>query len=167
MTVFFPVPLSTAPPVTTEFSGRLVGVDRTWIQLLLIVGVIIAGVMLTRSTAGARHQAIRRLLMAAFAAAAVYVILFPRTATDIAHWLGVGRGADLLLYGLVIAFFGYVATSFKRFAALEHRITELSRQLAIARAARPSDVYPSEPGLSHEQPTTRVPPSEPVEGEKG
>ncbi|SDZ74831.1 hypothetical protein SAMN02910418_00100 [Bowdeniella nasicola] len=134
----------TAPLSLTAFATS----NRFWIQLLLIVGVVIAGVILTRSSAGARHQAIRRLLMALFAAIAVYFIIFPSAASQIARLVGVGRGADLLLYALVVAFFSFVATTFKRFSALERRITELSRQLAIARAPEPRQNAP------HRQPIT-------------
>ncbi|WP_083602843.1 DUF2304 domain-containing protein [Bowdeniella nasicola] len=129
--------------------------NRFWIQLLLILGVVIAGIILTRSSAGARHQAIRRIFMALFAAVAVYFIIFPSAASQIARIVGVGRGADLLLYALVVAFFSFVATSFKRVAAMERRITELSRQLAISRAPGPEAI--------HQQPPTR--PNEDIDPE--
>lgn len=127
---------ATAPIAPASFTA-FAATNRFWIQLLLIIGVVIAGVILTRSSAGARHQAIRRILMAIFAAVAVYFIIFPSAASQIARLVGVGRGADLLLYALVVAFFGFVATTFKRFSAMERRITELSRQLAIANSPDP------------------------------
>lgn len=121
------------PTSLTAFAST----NRFWIQLALIVGVGTAGVLLLRSTAGARHQAIRRLAMTAFGVVAIYFIMAPSAATQVARLLGVGRGADLLLYALVIAFLGYLASSFKRIAGLEGRITELARQLALAQAPRP------------------------------
>ncbi len=124
--------------------------NRFWIQLALIVGVGTAGVLLLRSTAGARHQAIRRLAMTAFGVAAIYFIMAPSAATRVARLLGVGRGADLLLYALVIAFLGYLASSFKRIAGLEGRITELARQLALAQAPRPDHL--DDPNYRHSAP---------------
>ena len=132
--------------------------NRFWIQLLLILGIVTAGIILTRSSAGARHQAIRRIFMALFAAVAVYFIIFPSAATNVARIVGVGRGADLLLYALVVAFFSFVATSFKRVASMERRITELSRQLAISRAPSPAAIHqqrltPAKEDIDPEAPT--------------
>ena len=47
------------------------------IQIILVVAVVVASVLLTRSTANARHQAIRRLLLVGFVLSAVLSILFP------------------------------------------------------------------------------------------
>ena len=71
-----------------------------WIQLLLLLGIVATVIPLTRS-AGARHQAIRRLLLGGFVLLAVFAVLFPSVLTSVANVLGVGRGTDLLLYILV------------------------------------------------------------------
>jgi hypothetical protein len=107
------------------------------IQVLLIVVVLVVGVVLVRSTAGARHQAIRRLLLGALVALAVASILVPGAVTDVANAVGVGRGADLLLYGLVIAFLGFVVSSYRRSRHLEETITQLARRLALDEAMTP------------------------------
>lgn len=106
--------------------------DQLVIQLLLLVAIGLVTVALTRSTATSSHQAIRRLFLAGFVVAAMLAVLFPAWLTRLAQLVGVGRGADLLLYGLVVAFLGYVATAFRRFAQLERRITLLGRELALA-----------------------------------
>ncbi|MDO5726900.1 MAG: DUF2304 domain-containing protein [Bowdeniella nasicola] len=130
-----------------------IGTSRFWIQLVLIAAIGISAVVLTRSKADARHLAIRRIMTAIFAIIAVYFIVFPSAASRVARLVGVGRGADLLLYGLVIAFLIFVATSFKRTAALEARITKLARSIAIAQAPSPSDVY----GQRHPDPVETDP----------
>ncbi|MEZ0494364.1 DUF2304 domain-containing protein [Kineococcus sp. TBRC 1896] len=107
------------------------------IQVLLIVVVLVVGVVLVRSTAGARHQAVRRLLLAALVALAVASILVPTAVTAAANVVGVGRGADLLLYGLVIAFLGFVVSSYRRARHLEETVTELARRLALDEAPPP------------------------------
>lgn len=117
------------------------GTSRFWIQLALIVAVAVVAVALTRSQTDARHLAIRRIFMTLFAGLAIYFIIVPSAATRAARLVGVGRGADLLIYGLVIAFLVFVATSFKRAAALEARITTLARAVAIAQAPTPAEVY--------------------------
>ena len=55
----------------------------------------------------------------------------PAVISRIAHFVGVGRGTDLLLYVLVIAFLLQILSSFRRNAALERRITRLARRIAI------------------------------------
>ena len=43
------------------------------------------------------------------------------------QFLGVGRGADLLLYGLTVVFLGYVAASYRRMRQMEQQVTVLAR----------------------------------------
>jgi small membrane protein len=104
------------------------------IQVILIAAVVVVTVMLTRSTANARHQAIRRLLLAGFVVAAVLAIIFPGVLSALARLVGVGRGSDLLLYALVIAFVSYIATSHRRSNQLSRKITLLTRELSLAEA---------------------------------
>jgi len=105
------------------------------IQILLLVAIAAVTMLLTRSTAGARHQAIRRLLLVGFVLLAVFSVLFPTWVTSLAHLLGVGRGTDLLLYALVIAFLSSIATTYRQVNALNRKITVLSRKLALTEAS--------------------------------
>lgn len=118
-------------PLTLQSTSQLV------IQILLLVALVVIGVMLTRSAAGARHQAIRRILLLVFVAFAAATVLFPQALTEVANLVGVGRGADLLLYALVIAFLGYITTSYRRMSRMEDRIAQLSRQVALSSVHRP------------------------------
>ena len=105
------------------------------IQIILLAAIAVITVLLTRSTAGARHQAVRRLLLAGFVVLAVLSVLFPSWLTLLARSLGVGRGADLLLYALVIAFLSSLATTYRTTSLLNRRITVLARKVALAEAA--------------------------------
>lgn len=105
--------------------------DQPLIKILLLVAVAGVIALLTRSTSGSNHQAVRRLGLIAFGVVAVVAVLFPATLTTIAEWVGVGRGADLLLYGLTVVFFGFVASSYRRSRRLERHITLLTRELAL------------------------------------
>jgi small membrane protein len=100
------------------------------IQIILIVAVVLVSYRVLRGQ-GARHQAFRRLMLVVFAVFGVLSILFPGTWTRLATLVGVGRGADLLLYALLVAFLGYVATSYLRFRELENRFTRLARRIAL------------------------------------
>lgn len=107
------------------------------IQVLLIASVLALGWMMVRSPGGARHQAARRLTTLLFVVFAVVAIAWPTLITSIAHFVGVGRGTDLLLYALVIAFLAQVLSSFRRNAARERQITELARRIALDEAPGP------------------------------
>jgi hypothetical protein len=111
------------------------------------VAIVVVTTMLTRSTAGARHQAVRRLMLVAFVVLAAAAILFPRLLTQVAQFLGVGRGADLLLYGLTVVFLGYVAASYRRMRQMEQQVTVLARELAVRAALqdRPDPGRANEP----------------------
>lgn len=108
--------------------------DQPLIKIVLLVAIVVVTTMLTRSTADARHQAVRRLMLVAFVVLAAAAILFPRLLTQVAQVLGVGRGADLLLYGLTVVFLGYVAASYRRMRQLEQTVTVLARELALRAA---------------------------------
>lgn len=108
--------------------------EQLVIQILLLVGIGGVAALLTRSTADARHQAIRRILLVGFVVVAALSVLFPTWLTWAARQVGVGRGTDLLVYALVIAFLSSAATTFRRLSSLDRKITLLTRELALARA---------------------------------
>jgi hypothetical protein len=105
------------------------------IQVLLIAVVVVVAARLFR-TGGARSQAVRRLGLLLFAAFAVFSILVPDVWNRIARFVGVGRGTDMVLYALVVAFLSYVVTTYLRFRDFEVRYTRLARRLALDEAAR-------------------------------
>jgi len=105
-----------------------------WIKILLIIAVVAVTVALTRATGDARHQALRRILLAAFVLAAAVAVVWPPLLTRLANLVGVGRGSDLLLYALVIAFLSYISTSFRRLRRLSDDLTTLARQVTLLRA---------------------------------
>jgi len=105
-------------------------------QILAAITIGVAGLLLIRGS-GQGHQALRRLTMALFIAAAATSVFFPEAWTWVANRVGVGRGTDLLLYLMVLVFIGFVATTYRRFRQLETQITELARQLALQGAMKP------------------------------
>jgi len=104
------------------------------IQIILLAAIIAVTYLLGHSTQSSRHMAFRRMFLLAFAAIATAAVIFPELLTDVASWFGVGRGADLLLYLLVIAFIGSLAMQSRRATELNRRITLLNRRLAILEA---------------------------------
>lgn len=108
------------------------------IQVVLIVVVILVVARLFRSR-GARAQAIRRIGLVVFAAFAAVSILFPDVWSRIARMVGVGRGTDLVLYALVVAFLSFTVTTYLRFRDLETNYTRLARRIALTDAPRPAE----------------------------
>lgn len=152
------------------------------IQVILLASIAWVAVILNRSTGDARHQAIRRLLLMLFIVAAAVSVLFPSILSWVANLIGVGRGADLLLYALVIAFLSFIATSFRRMNRMQSQLTALARELTLARARLVdhgvvADVTTAEeassgthdpetsptPGPTHDDPPAQATPAEPAE----
>ncbi|GAB2510903.1 DUF2304 domain-containing protein [Paramicrobacterium agarici] len=105
------------------------------IQIILVVGVIAVGIFFTRPTGSDSHLALRRLFLGFFVVIAILSIIFPTWLTWFANLIGVGRGADLLLYALVLAFLIFVSTTYRRNVQINRRITQLARQITLAKAA--------------------------------
>ena len=115
------------------------------IKSLLALGVVLMGVMLLRNSGGAKHMARRRIVTLAFVVFALVTIAVPSLTTYLAHFVGVGRGTDLLLYALVLAFLASLLSSFRRASIQERRLTKLARAFALAQAPDPSALGPVPP----------------------
>jgi hypothetical protein len=60
------------------------------------------------------------------------VIIFPDATSFLAHLLGIGRGADLIMYTSLLISFYLIFRLYVAFARLEHAITALVRAMALA-----------------------------------
>lgn len=67
----------------------------------------------------------------------IYAAWFPDTTSTIAQLVGIGRGADLMLYTWVLASLMLILVLHLKLATQGHRLTELTRAIAIANARRP------------------------------
>jgi hypothetical protein len=76
--------------------------------------------------------AVRCLVWLAAAAA----IAFPNAVQEVATSIGIGRGADAVLYLFVLAFLGAAFYFYSRSVKLERRLTELVRHIAIQESRR-------------------------------
>jgi len=104
------------------------------IQFVLLAAVGLGFLLFVRRWHGVRMQAGKRIGLVAFAALNVYAVLRPNDVTWVANRLGVGRGADLVLYVLVIAFMLGMLNFYLRFKTMDRRLTELARTIAIREA---------------------------------
>lgn len=106
-----------------------------WIQFLLIAAIIVLAVFMMRRTGADSHLAIRRLLMGLFVIVAVLSVLFPQWLSWLAGLVGVGRGTDLVLYGLIVMFLAFVYSQYRRNIALQRQLTLLARKIALLEAS--------------------------------
>ena len=104
------------------------------IKLLLILGVLALVALSVRSRGGVRLQASKRIGLVLFAALNVVAVLRPEEVSAVARLVGVGRGTDLVLYLLVIAFFLGMLSFYLRFKVVDRRLTELARTIAVREA---------------------------------
>lgn len=99
-------------------------------QILAVIAIAAAAILMARGD-GARNQALRRIMLLLFIAAAGSSVFFPQAWTWLANLIGIGRGADLLLYITVLAFLGFVASTYRRFRRMERELTEIARHVAL------------------------------------
>lgn len=104
------------------------------IKILLIVLVLAISLYMFKANLGAKQTAWRRLGILGFALAAVIAVIFPEITTKIARFVGVGRGADLLLYLLVVLVLYNMLVQAKQRNAAERRLTKVAREVAINQA---------------------------------
>ncbi len=108
-----------------------------WIQGLLITSIIALLFYLLRSRRSAQSKAWVKVGYLVFVLAGVYAVLRPNDTTVVAHWLGVDRGTDLMLYALIIAFSFTTLSTYLRFKDLELRYARLARAIALEGAQAP------------------------------
>lgn len=104
------------------------------IKLLLLLAIALVAAFFMRPAPGARGRAMRRLGTVAFAFLAALSVIFPEVLTRVANLVGVGRGADLLLYALVIVVLGFMGANYRNRKAFEVTLTQLARRMAIDEA---------------------------------
>jgi hypothetical protein len=101
------------------------------IRVILIAAVLATLVYFVRSQHGHRIRAHKRIAFIAFLALNAYAVLRPEDVMWVAVKLGVGRGADLVLYLLVVCFIFTTLNFYLRQRQLEQQLTEVTRVLAL------------------------------------
>jgi hypothetical protein len=105
----------------------------------MIISFFLSVMMLAAVGAGLGLRRRAPAIGAAIAIAAMFGLYFvwvPEQLTDLAHYLGVGRGADLVLYLWVSLTFLAVAGLVLEIRHLQRQLTLLAREQALQRARR-------------------------------
>jgi hypothetical protein len=104
------------------------------IQVILLV--VAAGFLLLfiRHWYSVQTRALKRLAFLVFIFLMVVAVLRPNWVNSLAHKVGVGRGTDLVLYVLAVAFVFVSVNTYFRLKTQEARFTELARAIAVREA---------------------------------
>jgi hypothetical protein len=105
------------------------------IQAVLLAVAAFLLLLFIRNWNSVQTRALKRLAFLAFIVAVVIAVLRPDWVDWLAHKVGVGRGTDLVLYVLAIAFVFVSVNTYFRLKTQEARFTELARAIALREAA--------------------------------
>jgi len=106
----------------------------TLIKFILIVAILLIIIRFLSRRNSFQTQAWKKVLLLVFAVIAVLVIISPNILNGVAHFVGVGRGADLLLYALTVAFIFEQLNSYMKSKEEHKRLVILCRKIAITEA---------------------------------
>lgn len=98
------------------------------IQIILSVGILLLTVIVFIKIPNRRYL---KLLFLALACVGLIIIYFPDFSTKVANVLGVGRGADLIMYLGFINILTLNLLLYIKYRALKGKFTELTREIAI------------------------------------
>lgn len=101
------------------------------LQVILVLAALGALFYFVRSGQTVGVRASKRLAFAAFVLVNIYAVLRPSDVTWVARQVGVGRGTDLIVYLLVVAFVFGMLNSYLRDREISQHLTNLARQIAI------------------------------------
>lgn len=110
------------------------------IQAIVIVVAVFLALFFVVGRGGHGARAWRKLAVIVLGLAMVFSVLFPGITTNVAHFFGIGRGADLLLYAFVLAFIMYVLNAYVRSQKDRDMMIRLARRIAILEAKRNYDL---------------------------
>lgn len=124
------------------------------IRFLLIASTLIIAWYFLSSRGTSRSNAFKKVLLIGFVAAAIVAILVPEVLTQLANFVGVGRGTDLLVYALVQVVAFQMFNTYAKDKQNQRQIVHLARRIAIlesmtAPAATGSDSTPADGEQKH------------------
>lgn len=100
-------------------------------QIIFLAGVFIFLIMGLGKRGAHGTKAWKKIALLLLVLAMVIAILSPEITNTVAHSVGIGRGADLLLYALVFAFVFYALNSYLEQQDQRDSLFRLARQIAI------------------------------------
>ncbi len=102
-------------------------------QVLLLAFVLVALVKVIYSYQQRRLAPLDVLFWGLVWMGTAAIIIFPDVTSFVAHLLGIGRGADLIIYASLLISFYLIFRLYVALTRLEQEVTELVRAIALER----------------------------------
>jgi hypothetical protein len=110
-----------------------------------VVLSLLLGIVLLYAWAQYRRSPIVTVLSCAVSLIGFYFVWFPSHATHVAEFVGIGRGADLILYVWACISLVVLLNLHLKLRTQHELLTQLARSIALANASLPEDARPTEP----------------------
>jgi hypothetical protein len=104
------------------------------VQLLLVASFAAVFLYALRSRTAHGVSATKKLAFMTFMLVVLVAVFSPRLVTEVANVVGVGRGADLVLYLLAVMFCFYVVNDYLRGQESRNQVHKLARRIAVLEA---------------------------------
>ena len=103
------------------------------IVIQIIVVVVALGLLLFVLGGSQTHssRAWKKIAFCLLSIAMIVAVLFPGITTQVANIVGVGRGADLLLYATALAFIWYILNNYIHQQRDKDTVYRLARKVAL------------------------------------
>lgn len=101
------------------------------VQVILVLAALGALFYFVRRAHNVRIRASKRIAFFAFIVVNIYAVLRPDDTTWIAQQIGIGRGTDLVVYLLVVAFVFGMLNTYLRQREISNHLTDLARTVAL------------------------------------
>ena len=101
------------------------------IQVVLVVAFVFLLLRLLADPSSYQIKAWKKIIGIVFVMLAIFAVIFPNILNDFAHFLGVGRGADLLLYLLTLAFIFVGFSQYVSSRQEQKKFVKLARKVAL------------------------------------
>jgi hypothetical protein len=99
------------------------------IALLLI---LVVQIYLIRNFAKLKVRSYIKISFSILTVAACLAVIFPSKLQLIANFLGIGRGTDLVLYTLCMAFIGAIGLIIAKHREVDYLTTKITREIALS-----------------------------------
>ena len=115
--------------------------------ILVLFLLLIAGVYFLRL----RKKSYDRLIVIFFILSGVILVIMPDLSAEIARFVGVGRGVDLVLYLGMLGLSFVSLLLYAKLRDLEAALSELVRSIAIAEARQPGETNQGEHSVPNQE----------------
>jgi len=103
----------------------------TTIQIILTVGILFSGVYAYKKL---RSSYLDAFFIFMIVSTGLFFTFFPGLSNRVAHFLGVGRGADMIFYLSILFFAFLILKLYAKIRKMEQRFTQLIREESLRRA---------------------------------